>query len=61
MTPYVVDSVVEDGCIYDLFAVDNHYGGLGGGHYTSYVKNNIDNRWYYFDDSRVSSTDPKKV
>lgn len=60
MTPYVVDSVVEDGCIYDLFAVDNHYGGLGGGHYTSYVKNNIDNRWYYFDDSRVSSTDPKK-
>ena len=25
--------------IYDLFAVDNHYGGLGGGHYTAYASN----------------------
>ncbi|KAK9456186.1 hypothetical protein V1511DRAFT_521020 [Dipodascopsis uninucleata] len=39
--------------IYDLFAVDNHYGGLGGGHYTAYVKNFVDNKWYYFDDSSV--------
>ncbi|KAK0556331.1 hypothetical protein OC846_001286 [Tilletia horrida] len=39
--------------IYDLYAVDNHYGGLGGGHYTAYAKNPIDNKWYYFDDSSV--------
>jgi hypothetical protein len=35
--------------IYDLFAVDNHYGGLGGGHYTAYAQNFIDGKWYYFD------------
>ncbi|SSD60895.1 uncharacterized protein SCODWIG_02656 [Saccharomycodes ludwigii] len=46
--------------IYDLFAVDNHYGGLGGGHYTAYVKNCVDNKWYYFDDSRVTATSPEQ-
>lgn len=25
--------------IYDLFAVDDHWGGLGGGHYTAFAKN----------------------
>ncbi|EJS43200.1 ubp12p [Saccharomyces arboricola H-6] len=47
------------GSIYDLYAVDNHYGGLGGGHYTAYVKNFVDNKWYYFDDSRVTETVPE--
>ncbi|KAK3768270.1 hypothetical protein RRG08_031063 [Elysia crispata] len=41
---------------YDLIAVTNHYGGLGGGHYTAYAKNKDDNSWYYFDDSSVSSS-----
>lgn len=40
--------------IYDLIAVDNHYGGLGGGHYTACVKNFRDNKWHYFNDSHVS-------
>lgn len=35
--------------IYDLLGVDNHYGGLGGGHYTAYVRNWIDDKWYYCD------------
>lgn len=34
--------------IYDLFAVDNHYGGLGGGHYTAYAKNFYDGTWYEY-------------
>lgn len=40
----------EDGKspIYDLFAVDNHYGGLGGGHYTAFAKNFYDNSWYEY-------------
>ncbi|SCU99499.1 LAME_0G03400g1_1 [Lachancea meyersii CBS 8951] len=46
--------------VYDLVAVDNHYGGLGGGHYTAYAKNSEDNKWYYFDDSRVTETDPER-
>lgn len=35
-------------CIYDLFAVDNHYGGLGGGHYTAMARNFFDGKWYDF-------------
>ena len=36
--------------IYDLFAVDNHYGGLGGGHYTAYASNFMDENqnWYEY-------------
>lgn len=33
---------------YDLFAVDNHYGGLGGGHYTAFAKNFFDGKWYEY-------------
>jgi ubiquitin carboxyl-terminal hydrolase 4/11/15 len=38
----------EDGkeYLYDLFAVDNHFGGLGGGHYTASAKNFFDGQWY---------------
>ncbi|KAI8562828.1 hypothetical protein RHMOL_Rhmol03G0065500 [Rhododendron molle] len=38
---------------YKLYAVSNHYGGLGGGHYTAFVQHGRD-RWYEFDDSHVS-------
>lgn len=34
--------------IYDLFAVDNHYGGLGGGHYTAFAQNFLDKSWYEY-------------
>lgn len=36
---------------YDLFAVSNHYGGLGGGHYTAHAKHRSDGSWNYYDDS----------
>ncbi|UKZ80751.1 hypothetical protein TrVFT333_008515 [Trichoderma virens FT-333] len=54
----------EDGKeeIYDLIAVDDHYGGLGGGHYTAYAKNFVDGRWYNYNDSSVSAvSDPSSV
>jgi len=40
----------EDGKeeIYDLIAVDDHWGGLGGGHYTAFAKNFIDGEWYSY-------------
>ncbi|KAL8873157.1 MAG: hypothetical protein Q9174_001326 [Haloplaca sp. 1 TL-2023] len=46
----------EDGKkpVYDLFAVDNHYGGLGGGHYTAYAQNFYDRTWYEYNDSQVT-------
>jgi ubiquitin carboxyl-terminal hydrolase 4/11/15 len=40
--------------IYDLFAVCNHFGCLGGGHYTAYCKNHLDGKWYNFDDAIVN-------
>jgi ubiquitin carboxyl-terminal hydrolase 4/11/15 len=41
---------------YDLFAVDNHYGGLGGGHYTAFAKNFIDGTWYEYNGKSTHST-----
>ena len=36
-------------------------GGLGGGHYTAYVRNTNDKKWYLMDDSRVSEVDEGRV
>lgn len=44
---------------YDLYAVCNHYGGLGGGHYTATVVSG--NGWYDLDDSKVSRISAEKV
>jgi ubiquitin carboxyl-terminal hydrolase 4/11 len=48
LTSRVIDK--EDGKqeIYDLIAVDDHFGGLGGGHYTAWAKNFIDGQWYNY-------------
>ncbi|KAJ1598983.1 hypothetical protein NDA14_006720 [Ustilago hordei] len=47
------DAVAVDAPIYDLYAVDNHFGGLGGGHYTAFAKSPADGKWYEFDDLSV--------
>ena len=39
---------------YDLFAVSQHYGGTGGGHYTAVCKN--DGKWFSYNDSSCSET-----
>jgi len=47
--------------IYDCYAVSNHYGRLGGGHYTAYAMSD-DGEWCHFDDSRVTTgIDPSAV
>lgn len=38
---------------YMLYAISNHFGSMGGGHYTAFV-NHGSNQWYDFDDSHVS-------
>ncbi|KAM7367006.1 hypothetical protein PAMP_014935 [Pampus punctatissimus] len=48
-------------CRYDLIAVSNHYGGMGGGHYTAYTKNKDDGKWYNFDDSSVSPANEDQI
>ena len=44
----------KDHSVYDLFAVSQHYGSTGFGHYTAVCKN--ENDWYNYDDSYVSKT-----
>ena len=39
---------------YDLFAVSQHYGSTGFGHYTAVCRN--DGKWYSYDDSSCSET-----
>ncbi|XP_024531592.1 putative ubiquitin carboxyl-terminal hydrolase 11 isoform X1 [Selaginella moellendorffii] len=46
---------------YELFAVSNHYGGVGGGHYTAYAKLCNENKWYNFDDSCVNPMSPDSI
>ncbi|CAK8696346.1 unnamed protein product [Clavelina lepadiformis] len=40
-------------CLYDLYAVCNHYGNLNSGHYTACCCNPLDGKWYLFDDSHT--------
>lgn len=46
---------------YDLYAVINHYGDVGGGHYTAFAKTSKSPKWYEFDDSTVSEIKPEHV
>ncbi|MBA0588334.1 hypothetical protein Gorai_001444 [Gossypium raimondii] len=47
--------------VYELYAISNHYGGLGGGHYTAYAKLIDENRWYHFDDGHVSPVNESDI
>ena len=40
-------------CVYDLYAVIHHGGGLHGGHYTAYCKHPSNSMWYYYNDDSV--------
>ena len=44
---------------YNLMAICNHDGGVGGGHYYAYVKH--DTLWYNMNDSRVSEIPENKI
>ena len=45
---------------YDLFAVNQHYGGTGGGHYTAVCKN-IDGSWYDYNDASCYKSSSKGI
>jgi ubiquitin carboxyl-terminal hydrolase 4/11 len=48
LTSRVIETEEGKQEVYDLFAVDDHWGGLGGGHYTAFAKNFVDNEWYEY-------------
>ena len=50
----------ENNYIYDLFAVCQHYGGTRQGHYTAICKN-YDEKWYCYDDSKVSPFSEEEI
>ncbi|KAI0629147.1 cysteine proteinase [Trametes polyzona] len=50
---------LDEPLVYDLFAVDEHLGGLGGGHYRAYALNHVTGKWYHFDDSYVTPSRPE--
>lgn len=54
LTNQVLHWTEQEKPIYDCYAVSNHYGGLGGGHYTAYALNE-DGVWCHYDDSRITS------
>lgn len=54
--------------VYDLYAVANHYGGMGGGHYTAFARASHPdeqsahaNQWHEFDDSHSDPVAPGRV
>ncbi|KAJ6519147.1 hypothetical protein C8R45DRAFT_918227 [Mycena sanguinolenta] len=50
---------LDEPLVYDLFGVDEHMGGLGGGHYRAYALNHANQKWYHFDDSYVTPAKPE--
>ena len=61
MSNYVHNPEQKKNARYNLIGVANHFGGLGGGHYTAFAKNAILDAWYSFDDAIVTSTTSNDV
>lgn len=51
----------KDGFLYDLYAVVNHVGALGAGHYFAYVLSENDGKWKCFNDHQCKDIDEKEV
>ncbi|KAL1314091.1 ubiquitin carboxyl-terminal hydrolase 5 isoform X6 [Arachis hypogaea] len=54
LTNYVANKNNSRRQLYELYALTNHYGSMGSGHYTAHIKLLDENRWYNFDDSHIS-------
>ncbi|KAF5772940.1 putative ubiquitinyl hydrolase 1 [Helianthus annuus] len=48
---YTIHKDSQSSIRYKLYAVSNHYGGMGGGHYTAFAQ--CGEQWYEFNDSQV--------
>mmetsp|Transcript_30703 Transcript_30703/g.93847 ORF Transcript_30703/g.93847 Transcript_30703/m.93847 type:complete len:633 (-) Transcript_30703:272-2170(-) len=45
----------RDAPLYDAFAVVNHHGLFGSGHYTTHARNRVDGNWYKYNDATVTT------
>jgi ubiquitin carboxyl-terminal hydrolase 8 len=48
-----VEGYAKETFIYDLYAICNHHGQIGGGHYSATIKNS-NGKWYNFNDTQVT-------
>lgn len=53
MSQFVISNDENQPLLYDLFAIANHYGNTGYGHYIAYAKS-FNHQWYKFDDSNIT-------
>ncbi|CAI9781376.1 unnamed protein product [Fraxinus pennsylvanica] len=60
MSTYIAREDGQSSDRYLLYAISNHYGSMGGGHYTAFVHHG-GNQWYDFDDSHVSPISEDKI
>ncbi|KAJ6380749.1 hypothetical protein OIU77_029615 [Salix suchowensis] len=61
LTKYIANKNNTQRQIYELYALTNHYGGMGSGHYTAHIKLLDENRWYNFDDTHISPINEEDV
>lgn len=54
LSSYVADKSEQPSSHYRLYAVSNHYGNMGGGHYTASIYHEEGKGWYKFDDDCVT-------
>ncbi|GAB1608984.1 ubiquitin carboxyl-terminal hydrolase 20-like isoform X1, partial [Argonauta hians] len=61
MRPYLHKDCLDEVTTYDLMSVICHHGTAGGGHYTAYCLNYVNDQWYEFDDQYVTEVDTQQV
>ncbi|KAJ0820588.1 putative ubiquitinyl hydrolase 1 [Helianthus annuus] len=61
LTNYIANKNNSSRQVYDLYALTNHYGSMGSGHYTAHIKLIDENRWYNFDDNHISPINEDEV
>uniref|UniRef100_A0A8C5WQK1 Ubiquitin carboxyl-terminal hydrolase n=1 Tax=Laticauda laticaudata TaxID=8630 RepID=A0A8C5WQK1_LATLA len=54
LQPFLAKDSPAQIAVYDLLSVICHHGTAINGHYTAYCRNNLNNRWYEFDDQSVT-------
>ncbi|CAN6196913.1 unnamed protein product [Urochloa humidicola] len=54
LSSYITDKSKQPSTHYRLYAISNHYGNMGGGHYTASIYHEEGKGWYKFDDDYVT-------
>jgi ubiquitin C-terminal hydrolase len=54
LSSYIADKSKQPSSHYRLYAISNHYGNMGGGHYTASIYHEEGKGWYKFDDDCVT-------